>query len=365
MADPVYGITYSFISGTSGKTLPAEVTSLLPAAVSDLADGSTQGSPTITPTTVTVADGIWTFEGWDKVSVTINGADETVTGTWTFKANIRINYEWADEVCPGDVNPPDADTILEGTAYTSKIQAATNERYTFSGWYLSKDCTDTYADGTILSADTTLYGKWEKVRSFIKSPSKEEVYVGDTVVYTFANFGNSHSFSVDNYEIFDYPEKGLNLVSVKLPAFSNGSGVVYDVLYKTNLSDWKVLAGGVDASGSLEVNTPSLGSGEYITGIKVNFGSVPVGFANDNVIDFTFKVTDDFAGASIGNNGQFAYEIPEGSKQRFESSTTVKIRNSYLNGAMPRTGSGILASIIGVSTIGAGMILSTRKRKDK
>lgn len=83
----VYDVTYQFASGTDGRALPADVTKLLPAAKTGQKDGATIATEPKTFDAVKVNGGTWTFTGWDKESVTLNGAAETVTGTWTYTAD--------------------------------------------------------------------------------------------------------------------------------------------------------------------------------------------------------------------------------------------------------------------------------------
>jgi len=83
--DKEYNIVYSFVSGTSNMSLPAEVTALLPGAAK-ATDHTAVTAAQPSASTVDVADGTWTFTGYDADSKTISGADITFTGTWTFKA---------------------------------------------------------------------------------------------------------------------------------------------------------------------------------------------------------------------------------------------------------------------------------------
>ena len=82
----VYDVIYRFASDTDGRNLPADVTKLLPAEKTGQKDGSTVVTEPKTFDAVKVKGGTWTFTGWDKESVTLKGATETVTGTWTYAA---------------------------------------------------------------------------------------------------------------------------------------------------------------------------------------------------------------------------------------------------------------------------------------
>jgi surface protein len=84
---PTYMVSYRFISVLTEKTLPDEITKLLPSAVTGNLTQEVITSPELSATEIITADGAWTFKGWDKAGVKIENADEIVTGTWQFTAN--------------------------------------------------------------------------------------------------------------------------------------------------------------------------------------------------------------------------------------------------------------------------------------
>ena len=88
---------------------------------------------------------------------------EGKTDWMTYVPSIRIQYQWVSTDNPSDVTPPADDYIRTGTAYTAKAQEATHQGYSFKGWFTDDACTLSYTDGTVLSTDTILYGKWEKI----------------------------------------------------------------------------------------------------------------------------------------------------------------------------------------------------------
>lgn len=86
-----YPVLYNFVSGTPDVALPEEVNQLLPNDPIQYDEGQTIDAIQPTSTSVTVADGTWTFEGYDDNSKV---ADQTnvnaegnilFTGTWTFQ----------------------------------------------------------------------------------------------------------------------------------------------------------------------------------------------------------------------------------------------------------------------------------------
>lgn len=73
---------------------------------------------------------------------------------------VSITYQWAGNNYPDDVALP-AEAIIEaGTAYTAAPAPPTAEQYRFDGWFTNAGCTEPFIDGTIVGADTVLYGKW-------------------------------------------------------------------------------------------------------------------------------------------------------------------------------------------------------------
>lgn len=84
------------------------------------------------------------------------------TDWMTYVPSIKIQYQWVSTDNPSDVTQPADDYIRTGTAYTARAQEATHQGYSFKGWFTDDACTLSYTDGTVLSTDTILYGKWEK-----------------------------------------------------------------------------------------------------------------------------------------------------------------------------------------------------------
>ncbi|MCD8116009.1 MAG: InlB B-repeat-containing protein, partial [Oscillospiraceae bacterium] len=110
----------------------------------------------------------YVFAGWytdkDCTIPYVDGTElvESITlyGKWT--KQVDITYEWVGTDNPTDVTAPDGDTIDANTAYDSKAQDETAQSYVFDGWYLDEELTVPYEDGTVLTEDITLYGKWTR-----------------------------------------------------------------------------------------------------------------------------------------------------------------------------------------------------------
>ncbi len=108
----------------------------------------------------------YTFDGWytdealseSFASNTVITEDTTLYGKWTIK-KYDVTYAWND--APSAAVLPESDNVPYGTAYNAKAPAAVNG-YTFDGWYTDEACTTAYTDGTAVTDDITIYGKWTR-----------------------------------------------------------------------------------------------------------------------------------------------------------------------------------------------------------
>ena len=167
-----YTVTYNYVSGTSDKSLPSSITA--PAVVSDKHTGDVVASPTGQTDVEDAANqGTWHFNGWDKASVTIGTANETVTGTWTFTAkpvatyNVTYNYVSGtpDKSLPSNITAPavvndkhTGDVVVSPSGQTDVEDTANQGTWHFNGW--------DKASVTIATANETVTGTW----NFVPTP---------------------------------------------------------------------------------------------------------------------------------------------------------------------------------------------------
>ena len=85
---PVYTVTYEFISGSSGRTLPNEVLAKLPSPASGV-DGDVF-TPQDGFRSYHMVEGVWRFHGWNRASQTIAGGNLTFTGEWRWHENTVV-----------------------------------------------------------------------------------------------------------------------------------------------------------------------------------------------------------------------------------------------------------------------------------
>ena len=187
-ATPVatYRITYNYVSGTPDKSLPSNITA--PAAVNDKHTGDVVASPSGQTDVEDAANqGTWHFNGWDKASVTIGAANETVTGTWTFTAtpaatySVTYNYVSGtpDKSLPSNITAPAAvsdkhtgDIVASPTGQTDVEDTANQGTWHFNGW--------DKASVTVGTSDETVTGTWTFTATPVATYSVTYNYVSGT-----------------------------------------------------------------------------------------------------------------------------------------------------------------------------------------
>ena len=162
-----YSVTYNYVSGTPDKTLPSSITA--PAVVNDKHTGDVMASPSGQTDVEDAANqGTWHFNGWDKASVTIGTANETVTGTWNFvptppAATYSVMYNYVsgtpDKTLPSSITVPAAvndkhtgDVVTSPTGQTDVEDAANQGTWHFNGW--------DKVSVTVGTSDETVTGTW-------------------------------------------------------------------------------------------------------------------------------------------------------------------------------------------------------------
>lgn len=138
-------------------------------------------------------------------------ADTEITGNWATllpiftSTDITVSYQWVSTDNPTDVTPLAPTIIAQGTAYTAQKQAATSEQYKFDGWYTDENCAIKYVDSTVLTEDTTLYGKWSKLSDDLMGEIQGWIWLDDNmdgvkdVTETSLNVSNTAGWTVEVY----------------------------------------------------------------------------------------------------------------------------------------------------------------------
>ncbi len=167
-----FGVTYKFVSGTPGKTLPSEVLEQTPQIDTNNSAGYLNGSE-MSPSTssfdeVQVEEGIWTFQNWNAASQTIASKDVEFVGTWVLDQRYKVTHEFKaasgtlpTEIAgrtPADYLGEDAQGIKDGTEVKpsdfdqADFTDAEGKVWSFLGWDKSSD--------KINAADVHFIGYW-------------------------------------------------------------------------------------------------------------------------------------------------------------------------------------------------------------
>ena len=173
-----YSVTYNYVSGTPDKTLPSSITA--PAVVNEKHTGDVVTSPSGQTDVEDAANqGTWHFNGWDKASVTIGTANETVTGTWNFvptppAATYSVTYNYVsgtpDKTLPSSITAPavvnekhTGDVVTSPSGQTDVEDAANQGTWHFNGW--------DKASVTIGTANEVVTGIWIFTTTLGENPS--------------------------------------------------------------------------------------------------------------------------------------------------------------------------------------------------
>ena len=167
-----FKVTYEFVSGTEGKTLPAAIEGYKPTDDTEYADKATvtAKAPIQTSYEDTENNGTWSFKSWDANSKTINKADVKFIGTWTFAAKPETKYKATYEFKSGTdgktlpaaidgYKPTDTTEYADGATVNAKQPTQTtyedtenNGTWTFTTWDANSK--------TINKADVKFVGTW-------------------------------------------------------------------------------------------------------------------------------------------------------------------------------------------------------------
>ena len=128
-----------------------------------------------TATTLSTAskDG-YTFGGWFTTQ-DCSGSAVTTLGATAYTAAITLYAKWTANTytvtfnANGHGTAPDAQTINHGSKATEPTPAPQEIGYTFGGWYTEANCTNAFDFNTAITADITLYAKWEERKLFINT----------------------------------------------------------------------------------------------------------------------------------------------------------------------------------------------------
>ena len=163
-----YSVSYKY----DGE-YPETVMNTLPKDDGQYANGETVAAKEPLQTSVDMEEdgkvvGTWTFDGWDKDSETVNGADVVFTGTWTYTAapekKFTVTYQYSGTYPEAVMNtlPKDEEKYANGEVATAKMPSPSSVEATkdgdrgaweFKGW--DKESVK------VNNADVVFTGTWE------------------------------------------------------------------------------------------------------------------------------------------------------------------------------------------------------------
>ena len=180
------GYTFSGWSQSVSETMPAENTTLTASwtinqyTITFDSDGGTAVSAITQDynTSVTAPENPTkeghTFSGWDQVIPTVIPAESiTIKAVWTVN-QYTITF---------DSNGGSAVSAITQD-YGTSVTAPSNpvkEGYTFSGWFLDKELSNSYSLNSMIADDITLYALWDELLIVFETEYNDEIAYADTI----------------------------------------------------------------------------------------------------------------------------------------------------------------------------------------
>lgn len=185
------------------------------------------------------------------------------------------------------------------------------------------------------------YDKAAALGVTIKKVGNYEVQPGQTMRYDFSGIANTSNVSLNSFYWHDrIPTDATRGVSITTGTYS--SRLYYRVTYKTNVYDYRVLASNLLTTNNyaltLSPTALGLGSGEYVTDVRCEFGTVPSGFKSVVKPTMTVQVL-----GTVSNGYQIINRANVGGKylnewQTAKTSWVTKVYKFATNTTLPKTG---------------------------
>ena len=126
-----------------------------------------------------------------------------------------------------------------------------------------------------------MYNDAANINTSIEKTGNYTVDAGSNMRYDFANIANNSNVPLDNFFWHDrIPTDAVRAATLTTGTYN--ARVWYKITYKTNANDYRTLADNLLSTNrySFKIDSGSLklASGEYVTDIRFEFGTVPAGF---------------------------------------------------------------------------------------
>ena len=159
--------------------------------------------------------------------------------------------------------------------------------------------------------------------------------------YDFSGIANTSNVPLNGFYWHDrLPTDATRGITLTTGTYS--SRLYYRVTYKTNVSDYRVLASNLLTSNNysltLSATALGLGAGEYVTDVRLEFGTVPSGFKSVLKPTMTVQVL-----GTVVNNYQIINRADIGGMylnewQTAKTSWVTKVYRFTSNTTLPKTG---------------------------
>lgn len=180
--------------------------------------------------------------------------------------------------------------------------------------------------------------------SNISIKSNSTIKAGSNMRVDVVSAANDSDVRLDSFFLhIKIPTDSARAVSISTGTWSHA--VFYKIMYKTNMNDYRVLAANLQSTNAYQygLSTQSLGlqSGEYLTDIRYEFGTVPAGFKMVKKMAYSQYVL-----ATVPNGHKLISRVELGGQHN-----TVNVSTNHIDNNQPYSPSGGTV-IVGASNEG-------------
>ena len=188
-----------------------------------------------------------------------------------------------------------------------------------------------------------MYNDAANINTTIEKTGNYTVDAGSNMRYDFTNIANNSNVPLDNFFWHDrIPTDAVRAATLTTGTYN--ARVWYKITYKTNVNDYRTLADNLLSTNrySFKIDSGSLklASGEYVTDVRFEFGTVPAGFKMTEGASLYVYVPEYMAGGYNIINRADAGGSYQGEWDNSTSTWVTKIYRAptYTKPTLPQTG---------------------------